>query len=286
MRKKFDKISLIILSIIPNKFIRHYLYPFLFRRKKEYNPEVFFDSWYNAAPGNEFSDGITISHQYNRLVSNYHYNAIENSILLFLIKSTIPQHTLVLDIGSGAGHWIDFYKKALNPYQIDAFDISAACCTKLSQRFKDYNNIAIYKADISENELPIDKEYDVVNAIGVMFHIVDDKKWELALSNVARLLKKGGYFIVGGQFGWFTRVVQFHNTDSYNESGALETFTTFSSIFNKSKEPVLFNKKIRSLRKWIKTSQKYDLHLVKKIKTREDKFLITPENNIIVLEKR
>lgn len=44
-------------------------------------------------------------------------------------------------------------------------------------------------------------QFDVVNAIGVIFHIVDDAKWENAIKNLFSLLKPEGILIVGGDFG-------------------------------------------------------------------------------------
>ena len=45
--------------------------------------------------------------------------------------------------------------------------------------------------------------FNIVNAIGVMFHIVDDAEWMDTIQKVAEVLEKTGIFIVGGHFGYF-----------------------------------------------------------------------------------
>ena len=52
-----------------------------------------------------------------------------------------------------------------------------------------------------QHRADFDDAFDVVNAIGVMFHIVDDERWKMAIGNIGRYLRKGGVAIIGGDFG-------------------------------------------------------------------------------------
>lgn len=49
--------------------------------------------------------------------------------------------------------------------------------------------------------LPTKDKFDVVCAVGVMFHIVDDHKWEDLVERIASSIVPGGLLIVGGYFG-------------------------------------------------------------------------------------
>ena len=51
-----DSIVKKILRILPYKFIRHYIYPYLVRAQKvTYNHENFWNSYYKSAENREFS---------------------------------------------------------------------------------------------------------------------------------------------------------------------------------------------------------------------------------------
>ncbi len=47
----------------------------------------------------------------------------------------------------------------------------------------------------------LDESFNLINAIGVMFHIVDDSEWINTINAIAKVLRKNGLFIVGGHFG-------------------------------------------------------------------------------------
>src|SRR5690606_34184649 len=63
-----------------------------------------------------------------------------------------------------------------------------------------------------------DLQADVVNAIGVMFHIVDDREWADTVQAIANALKPGGVIVVGGHFGWLNSVnVQYCSDGTVNK---------------------------------------------------------------------
>jgi len=72
-----DDIERTLCKLLPQKFVKHYVRPLIVRRRQVfYEPKKFFESWYKAAiKCGEFSDGITISLNYNHLFARYHYNA-------------------------------------------------------------------------------------------------------------------------------------------------------------------------------------------------------------------
>ena len=136
--------------------------------------------------------------------TTYHYNQTENGIIEMLRTHLANLDTpfSVLDIGAGTGHWIDFYRNNFKLKRIVAIDFCNLPLKRLQQRIAD----PIFEAhcwDIAE-PVPADLQpscFDIINAIGVMFHIVDDNRWRSSMRNLSHLLAPCGMMIVGGDFG-------------------------------------------------------------------------------------
>ena len=149
------------------------------------------------------------------LDTRYHYNAVENLIMAHFARTGRRTIGSVLDIGSGAGHWIDFYLTAFAAPRVVGAELSAVAAGQLAERYSGDGRVEIVEADVSAAQVGIEGQFDVINAIGVMFHIVDDDLWTRAVRNLAGLLAPGGVIVVSGQFGFTTQNVQFHNTGSW-----------------------------------------------------------------------
>lgn len=105
----------------------------------------------------------------------------------------------VADIGAGSGFWINTYKE-LEAADITGADLTDAAVENLRNTFP---YAGFVKADIGENQLPAGLEkagYDAVSCMDVLFHIVDDSRFEQAIANIASLVKPGGYFIYSDMF--------------------------------------------------------------------------------------
>lgn len=165
---------------------------------KPYDPNSWWDSSFYVAG---VSDRKTISPTKGMLPSLYHYCSVEQLILKHLINSDFDTKNIsVLDIGSGAGHWIDFWKR-LGAAKTDGIDVSQACIDQLSKKYSNDDSVSVYQGEAVDIIQSIGRRYAVVNAIGVMFHIVEDSEWLETLSAVSDSLKPNGIFIVGGHFG-------------------------------------------------------------------------------------
>jgi hypothetical protein len=115
-------------------------------------------------------------------------------------------------------------------------------------------------ADLQKKELG---ELDIVNAIGVMFHIVDDVEWRSSLKIFHSSLKRGGVLIVGGHFGLLDGLnVQ---VDEYG-----------------------VNKRLRSRSNWEKNLKAIGFENIRFIKNRAafDIKRVLPENNILIAIKK
>jgi predicted TPR repeat methyltransferase len=105
----------------------------------------------------------------------------------------------VLDIGSGSGFYIRLWK------ELGATHITGADLTNVAVRDlkKDYPSEEFFQCDIGdvnfnkEGEL---QQYDIVSCMDVLFHVVDDKRFEQAITNIASRLNNGGHFIYSDTF--------------------------------------------------------------------------------------
>ena len=140
--------------------------------------------------------------------TKYHYNLVENGIIDILLENehSIENQT-ILDIGGGTGHWIDFYDKYLQASEINMVDFSSIVVRRLKER---YPKVKVFEQDISTFNKMFLNKFDIINAIGILFHISDDLIWEKAIRNLCQYLVSGGIAIVGGEFGPNTRQVSHH----------------------------------------------------------------------------
>jgi SAM-dependent methyltransferase len=163
------------------------------------NPGKFFEEVIHADAGDESK---LINQNWPLFWTCYHYNLVENGLMEIMVKYDLPvQGGSIVDIGSGTGHWLDFYWTCFEPAQLWGVDFAPGPLEKLRKKFGDA--VRFQRWDISE-AVPAalgTVRFDIVNAIGIIFHIVDDEKWRQAIGNLASLLKERGVLIVGGDFG-------------------------------------------------------------------------------------
>jgi SAM-dependent methyltransferase len=262
--------------ILPDKFRRHYLVPLKVRLEKvPYDAKRSFDAHYLAREGPRISDADTIALDIDPLFAAYHYNAVENSIISYLVGRARHPSPAVLDIGSGSGHWIDFALTTLRAESICGVDISRVSARLLRKKYASSPRVRILEADIAGADFDVEGPFDIIIAIGVMFHIVEDRLWERAVARLASLLSEDGIILVGGQFGLITQNVQFEALDNLSRPDSAGATAPVA----------LVNKRIRSLRRWERCAQEAGLEVERVVKTTQHKDIFTPENNVLVLRR-
>jgi len=235
-------------------------FTYLKSRGKKYNDKEFWDnSFYTGG----ISDSQTINPKKNPISSKYHYTSVELLLLrTFFNKKIHTNNSIMLDIGSGAGHWIDFYS-SIGINQIIGVDVSKSSIEYLGNKYKNRSDVSLYQGKAIECIVRLNKKMNFVNAIGVMFHIVDDSEWQETIEKISNLLLKDGVFIVGGHFGIINNLnVQF---DKYD----------------------YINKRLRSKANWKRTLKKAGFSSVKFIKNPAYLSIndSLPENNILIAIK-
>ncbi len=104
-----------------------------------------------------------------------------------------PRGRRVLDVGCGTGFWTAYYLGRGADYT--GIDIAPSSVRRLAER---YPELQFLQADVSE--AAIDGPYDIVNVFDVLYHIVDEQKFEAALMRCARAVAPGGLLLVTDQF--------------------------------------------------------------------------------------
>lgn len=99
----------------------------------------------------------------------------------------------VLDVGSGTGYWLDFWR-GLAPRAITGLDFTEVSVKQLRARFPDD---VILRADISES-LPIadSQHFDIMSVFDVFLHITNNAKFERALANLAKHAASRSWLII------------------------------------------------------------------------------------------
>jgi SAM-dependent methyltransferase len=79
-----------------------------------------------------------------------------------------------------------------------ASDIAPVAVRRLQSAFPDCR---VVRLDIGDPALPPSlSDFGLVSAFDVLFHIVDDERYRMALRNIGRLLRPGGWFVFSENF--------------------------------------------------------------------------------------
>lgn len=97
-----------------------------------------------------------------------------------------PPARRVLDIGSGTGHWLRYWRRrGAEPVGLDLTEHAVA---ELARTLAD---VPVVLADVSQG-VPFAGSFDVVSAMNVLLHIVDEQQWNRALRNLGDVLNANG----------------------------------------------------------------------------------------------
>jgi SAM-dependent methyltransferase len=98
-----------------------------------------------------------------------------------------------LDIGSGTGFYIEQWLRR-RPRSVTGSDLTTAAVGKLAARF---SQATFVQCDIGAPLTPAlaGRQFDVVSAMDILFHIVDDERYAQAFANFAELVRPGGSLI-------------------------------------------------------------------------------------------
>src|SRR5215475_12148496 len=104
----------------------------------------------------------------------------------------------ILDIGSGTGFYVGLWKD-LGVISITGTDITTIAVENLKSKFPSNEFLQLDIGSELANKA-FSNKFDIISAFDVLFHIVDDTRYENAIRNIFSLLKPGGLFIFSDNF--------------------------------------------------------------------------------------
>jgi 2-polyprenyl-3-methyl-5-hydroxy-6-metoxy-1,4-benzoquinol methylase len=158
---------------------------------KPFNPDAYWEDRLQKIKGLE---GVGFK-KLGKAFNVWAYKVRRKVFLKELKRLNLPLERLnVLDIGAGTGFYIDIWNK-LKARSVTGIDLTSASVNQLKTKFPQNK---FFVSDIGDKDFrsaaPLGS-YDVVSCMDVLFHIIDDQRFEKAIENIAILTKEEGYFI-------------------------------------------------------------------------------------------
>lgn len=151
---------------------------------------------------------------YNRWVYRVRTESLDE---LFRRHNWPIEGKAVLDVGCGTGYFIDHWLRR-GAVGVTGLDVTEVSVERLKDRFPYAKFVC---ADIAEPNLDVVGTFDYVSIFDVLYHIVDDTKFEQAVRNLSRLCRPGSRVIITDMFGKRTVEVVKHvrnrSRDRYQE---------------------------------------------------------------------
>lgn len=114
-----------------------------------------------------------------------------------VVARHLPTVGDVLDVGSGTGFYIDLWQQ-MGARSVTGVDLTEAAVTNLRQRFP---GVTFHRGDIGVGVPELTAGgFDAVSTMDVLFHIVDDARFERAIGNLHDALVPGGILIFSDGF--------------------------------------------------------------------------------------
>lgn len=137
------------------------------------------------------------------------YQAQTDTLDGLLMRHQITiQNKHILDVGSGTGFFIDYFSNQ-GARSIVGSDLAATSVEYLHDTFPQFQFV---QCDVAEAHLPFTQEFDLISCISVLYHVVEDWRFERALHNLCTGITSGGYLLLSDTFrrsqiptGWHAR---------------------------------------------------------------------------------
>ncbi len=139
---------------------------------------------------------LGFSKYYNKFLYKAKIRALKKALLSQRINI---QDKTVCDIGCGTGFFVDFYHLR-GAKDIVGVDITTVSTENLKQKYPQYHFI---KENVSSPLLvsKVNRQFDILNAFDVLYHITDDKEFGLGIANICNLTKDDGFILISDSFG-------------------------------------------------------------------------------------
>lgn len=154
-----------------------------------YRPPDYWSALYDAADDLGVVGYPTLPLAFNRYV---YANAARGVLRGFAAAGISVRDRSVLDVGSGTGFWVDLWRRE-GAAKVWGSDLVPTAVERLRDRFPGSEFAA---ADITEQAPFPGTTFDVVTVMSVLLHVVDERRFEQALANLASQVTPGGVLAV------------------------------------------------------------------------------------------
>lgn len=127
-----------------------------------------------------------------RSLNQARYNVERQNVSQALETAGVSRPRRVLDVGSGSGIWIDFWARH-GVAEIVGVDIAEAAVRRLRDRYPEHRFLVV---DVGDPDASLPTEMDVVSAMSVLLHIVDDERFAHALRNLLASVASSGSLVL------------------------------------------------------------------------------------------
>jgi SAM-dependent methyltransferase len=127
-----------------------------------------------------------------RSLNRARYDVERRNVIRAISAVEVARRPRVLDIGSGTGIWIDFWRE-LGASEILGVDLASAAVQRLRARYPEHR---FEQRDIGEPGISLPTDMDVVSAMSVLLHITDDARFEQAMRNLMTSVAADGILIL------------------------------------------------------------------------------------------
>ena len=256
-----------------------YVRPLRHRRRKEaYDAKAYYDARYAVArEAGEFTDATAMQPGHSPLRTRYHYNAVENAILEALIPSPAagallrPRRRLG---GRPLGRVLP--RRPRRRRRSWAWRSPPRPSRGSESASPAPEGVEFVDADVSTAGFSLERTFDVINVVGVLYHIVDDEAWRRAVANLGGHLAPGGALVVGEQFPAVSLDAGFHRSDH---------FSSWEEEQAARPERMLVGKRLRSQRAWRGAAAGAGLKVGASVPVRTSKSILTPVTRVLVFRR-
>ncbi|MCK5332361.1 class I SAM-dependent methyltransferase [Candidatus Parcubacteria bacterium] len=148
--------------------------------KKRYNPK---DFWERRLEKNFNLKGVgyaKLGEQYNKWLYKARIRTLDQTIEKHNISC---ENKKILELGVGSGFYVNYWKKK-KISEFIGIDITEKSVKELSSAYPEYKFI---RADISSPDLPIKEKFDIITVFDVLFHVLDEDKFEQIIQNIKKI---------------------------------------------------------------------------------------------------
>jgi 2-polyprenyl-3-methyl-5-hydroxy-6-metoxy-1,4-benzoquinol methylase len=165
--------------------------------------------WDNLLSNNTSLKGVgwpNWPESYNRILYRKYLKGFEDVVNeLRVTHNLFLEDIRILEIGPGSGFYTRYMRQAGAKNYVGA-DISEASVSKLAQEFPEFEFIRKNISDPDEFVNDHEEYFDLICIIDVLLHITDEEKFVAALDNISKMLKPGGFLVIGDAISVYSKV--------------------------------------------------------------------------------